>query len=369
MKNKLLAAAVLAMLLSGACRNAPKTVVSEISKFPVVTPVLTDTSYYSEYIAEIQSIQNVEIRARVGAFINKVHVDEGRPVKQGQLLFTLGAQGFREELTKAEAVLNSTVAALKPLEIAITNTRLLVEKNVLSKTELDMKIAELEVLKAKIEEAKADISTAKLNLSYTEIRAPFDGIIGRIPNKTGSLVEEGTLLTTLSDNNAVFAYFNISEKEYLGLTQQKGFLNKTNLNLLLADGTQHRFPGKIETIDGQFDKNTGNIALRARFPNPQQILRHGASGKVQIENELKNALIIPQKSTFDVQDKTYVFVVDHDGIVSRRAIVPRLRLPHLFVVESGLSTADRILYEGIQNVREGDKIDAIEKPRAITQLF
>jgi len=369
MKNIHFAATAMAVLLISACKQESQNAVSETAKFPVFYPVLADTSYNSEYVAEIQSLQNVEIRARIRGFVQKIHVDEGKPVKQGQLLFTLGAQGFRGELHKAQAALQSAIAEQKPLEIEIANTRLLVEKNVVSKTELDMKTAQLEVLKAKIEEAKADISAAELNLSFAEIRAPFDGIVGRIPNKAGSLVEDGAMLTTLSDNDAVFAYFNVSEKEYLSLTREKGFPKKGNLSLLLADGSPHNYKGEIETIDGQFDPSTGNIALRARFPNPQQLLRHGASGKVQIQNKLKNALIVPQKSTFDVQDKTYVFIVEKDGMVSRRAIVPRLRLPHLFVIESGVTTADCILFEGIQNVKEGDKIEVEEIPQAITQVF
>ncbi|MEY3241920.1 MAG: hypothetical protein RIR11_3359 [Bacteroidota bacterium] len=361
MKNILLAVTVIAVLLFSACQSEPQIPVSESAKFLVISPIQTDTFYNSEYVAEIQSRQNVEIRARVRSFITKIHVDEGKFVKQGQLLFTLGAQGFREELSKAQAVMKSATAEQKPLEIEIKNTQILVEKGVISKTELDMKIAQLDVLKAKIEEAKVDISAAETNLSFTEIRAPFDGIVGRIPNKAGSLIEEGAMLTTLSDNEAVFAYFNVSEKEYLSLTREKDFPQKSNLTLLLADGSPHNYTGVIETIDGQFDPNTGNIALRARFPNPQQLLRHGASGKVLLKNELKNALIVPQKSTFDVQDKTYVFTVDKDGIVSRRSIVLKLRLPHLFIVESGVTTLDRILFEGIQNVKEGDKIEVEDK--------
>jgi len=369
MKNILFAAAAIVALLISACKQEPQNTVSETVKFHIVNPVLTDTFYNSEYVAEIQSLQNVEIRARIRGFVQKIHVDEGRPAKKGQLLFTLGAQGFREELNKAQALMQSAVAEKKPLEIEIQNTRFLVEKNVVSKTDLDLKIAQLEVLKAKIEEAKADISAAELNLSFAEIRAPFDGIVGRIPNKVGSLVEEAAMLTTLSNNDAIFAYFNVSEKEYLNLTREKDFPKKDKLSLLLADGSPHQYKGEIETIDGQFDPSTGNIALRARFPNPHLLLRHGASGKVQIRNDLKNALIVPQKSTFDVQDKTYVFVVDEAGIVSRRAIVPKLRLPHLFVVESGVTAADRILFEGIQNVKEGDKIEVEEMPKALTRLF
>lgn len=369
MKNILFAAATTVALHLLACKQEQQNAISKMAKFPIVNPVLTDTFYTSEYVAEIQSLQNVEIRARIRGYVQEIHVDEGKPVRKGQLLFTLGAQGFREELNKTQAMMQSVIAEQKPLEIEIQNTRLLVEKNVVSKTELDLKTAQLEVLKAKIEEAAADISAAELNLSFAEIRAPFDGIVGRIPNKVGSLVEEGAMLTTLSDNEAVFGYFNVSEKEYLSLIQQKDLFQKNNLILLLADGTAHRFTGKIETIDGQFDKNTGNIALRARFPNPQQLLRHGASGTVQIRNDLKSALIVPQKSTFDVQDKTYVFVVEEDGLVSRRAIVPKLRLPHLFVVELGVTITDRILFEGIQNVKEGDKIEVEAMPKPFSQLL
>jgi membrane fusion protein (multidrug efflux system) len=339
-----------------ACKSEPQYLPSETGKFPVTFPRQTDTVFNAEYVAEIQSVQNIEIRSRIRSYIANIHVDEGQTVRKGQLLFSLSSQGIKEELHKAQATMQASIAAQKPLEIDIRNTRLMVEKNVISNTELEMKLAELEVLKAQLEEAKADIAAAQNTLSYTEIRAPFDGIIGRIPNKTGSLIEEGALLTTLSNNDAVYAYFNISEKDYLLLTKEKALLQKPGLTLLLADNTHHQHKGTIETIDGQFDPNTGNIALRARFPNPNGILRHGASGKVLIPKNLKNALIIPQKSTFDIQDKTFVYIVEQNGVVSQRAIVPGLRLPQMYVVESGLSVTDRILYEGIQYVKDGDQI-------------
>jgi membrane fusion protein (multidrug efflux system) len=193
-------------------------------------------------------------------------------------------------------------------------------------------------------------------LSFAEIKAPFDGIIDRIPFKKGSMIDEGDLLTTLSNNNEVFAYFNVSEKEYLNIRAQKASLEKNKITLVLADNNPHKYKGNIETIDGEFDKNTGNIAFRAKFSNPEILLRHGSSGKVQIVNELKHVLIIPQKSTFEIQDKYYVFVVSQTGIVSSKNIIVKQTLPHLFVIDNSLSTGDKIIFEGIQNVKDGDKI-------------
>ena len=238
----------------------------------------------------------------------------------------------------------------------LQNVKTLSDKNIVSKTELEKAEANFDAANSKIEEAKANEASANINLSLAEIKAPFDGTINRIPFKTGSLIDEGTLLTSLSNNKEVFAYFNFSEKEYLGYTTQKENGEKGNIMLLLANGQLHKYKGSIETIDGEFDKNTGNIAFRAKFPNPELLLKHGSSGKVQLTNELKNALLIPQKATFEIQDKFYVFVVDANNVVKARNILIMQRLPHLYVIESGISTNDKIIYEGIQNVKDGDKI-------------
>jgi membrane fusion protein (multidrug efflux system) len=232
----------------------------------------------------------------------------------------------------------------------------LFDKNIVSKTELDKAIAILDAANARIEEAKSEVQSAKLNLSFTDIRAPFEGIIDRIPFKKGSMIPEGTLLTTLSNNKEVFAYFNVSEKEYLGIRAQKASLEENKITLLLANNKPHQFKGNIENIDGEFDKGTGNIAFRAKFPNPDILLRHGSSGKVQIENELKNALVIPQKSTYEIQDKYYVFLIDSNNIVRSRNVIVKQRIPHLFVIEDNLHVNDKIIYEGIQNIKDGDMV-------------
>lgn len=329
---------------------------SEVGKFPVTSPLAMDTTYTSEYVAEIQSLQNIEIRAKINGYIEKIYVDEGKPVKAGQTLFSITNKAFKQELLKAKAMLKTSISEAKSTEIELQNVKKLSDKNIVSKTELEKAQANFEAANARIEEAKANEASANLNLSLAEIKAPFDGTINRIPFKSGSLIDEGTLLTTLSNNKEVFAYFNVSEKEYLGYTTKKENGEKDNITLLLANGQTHKYKGTVETIEGEFNKNTGNISFRAKFPNPDLLLKHGSSGKVQLNNDIKNALLVPQKATFEIQDKFYVFVVDANNVVKQRNIVIKQRLPHLFVIERGLSTTDKIIYEGIQNVKEGDKI-------------
>lgn len=329
---------------------------AQTQSLPTTLPITMDTLISDMFVADIQSPQHVEIRARVRGFLEKIHVDEGQEVRKGQLLFTLSGQEYREELHRAEAALKSAVAEAKMAEVEWKNTTTLSEKDIISKAELEMAEAKLDAARAKVDEARANVSSAELNLSFTEIKAPFAGIINREPNKVGSLIEEGMLLTTISANHHVYAYFNVSEKAYLELMENPHDHWKKNITLLLANNREHSHPGVVETAETVVDKNTGNIAFRARFPNPGHLLKHGASGKVVIQHELKNALVIPEKCTFDVQDKTYVFVVGEDDAIQRRAIQPKARLGHLTVVESGLTSHDRIIFEGIQRVREGEKV-------------
>jgi RND family efflux transporter MFP subunit len=350
--------------------TSPEENKTEAGKFPVTSPLSMDTTYTIEYVAEIQSLQNVEIRAKIKGYIEKIYVDEGRPVKAGQTLFSISNKEFNQELLKAKAILKTAVAEAKTAELELQNVKTLSDKNIVSKTELEKAQANLDAANARIDEAKANEATANINLSFSEIKAPFDGTINLIPFKTGSLIDEGTLLTKLSNNKEVFAYFNVSEKEYLGYTNQKENEEKNSITLLLANGQAHKYKGAVETIEGEFDINTGNIAFRAKFPNPDLLLKHGSSGKVQLTNDIKNALIIPQKSTYEIQDKFYVFVVDANNVVKQRNIVIKQRLPHLYVIESGLAASDKMIYEGIQNVKEGDKIltEFISLKQVISQL-
>jgi RND family efflux transporter MFP subunit len=355
MKQSFVLLSICAGLFLSACSSNKNDIIT-LEKFPVTHPVVTDTVYINEYVADIHSRQNVEIRARIKGYIEKIYVDEGSSVRQGQLLFSISNKGFHQDLLRARASLSSAVAEAKSAEVNLENTKIIVEKKVVAKSELDIAQSKLDAANAKIKEAESDEANALLDLSFTEIKAPFDGIINRIPNKTGSLIDEGTLLTSISDNKEVLVYFKVSEREYLDLILKKNTNKDTKVELLLANHQLYNHKGVIETVEGEFDKTTGNIAFRARFPNPDLILKHGSSGKIRLKKELKNAMIIPQKSTFEVQEKTLVYVLDSNNVVQMRSIVPRLRLPNFYVIESGLSLNDRIVYEGLQRVKEGDKI-------------
>jgi RND family efflux transporter MFP subunit len=343
---------------------------TEAGKFSVTSPLSMDTTFSSEYVTEIQSLQNVEIRAKIKGYIEKIYVDEGKPVKAGQTLFSINSQEFQKELLKAKAMIKTAIAETKTAELELQTAKTLFDKNIVAKSEFEKAYANVEAANAKVEEAKAAEASANINVALAEIKAPFDGVINRIQFKTGSLIDEGTLLTTLSNNEKVYAYFNVSEKEYLNFANEKQNKTGNNISLLLANGQSHKYKGTVETIEGEFNRNTGNIAFRAKFPNPDLLLKHGSSGKVQLTNEIKDALVIPQKATFEVQDKFYVFVVDANNVVRQRNIVIRHRLPHLYVIESGLSTTDKLIYEGIQNVNEGDKIlsDFIPMKQIISQI-
>jgi len=355
MKTSFLLVSAYAVLLISAC-TTDKNKKNNLENFPVTNPIVLDTTFTQEYVADIHAVQNVEIRARIKGFIDKIHVDEGKPVQAGQLLFTISSQEFKQALLRAESQLKNAIAEFKIAEVAVNNTKTLVEQNIVSKPELDMAKAKLEAAEANVEEAQSAISSAQLNLSFASIRAPFSGMINRLPLKAGSLVDEGTLLTTISNDKEIFAYFNLSEKQYLSILREKENSQRKVVRLVMADGLVFPYDGRIETAESEIDKNTGNLAFRARFKNPDRLLKHGASAKIQLTNKLSKAMLIPQKATFEVQENNYVYVLDKDNVVQSRIVTISLRLSRLYVIESGLSTDDRIIYEGIQVVKEGDKI-------------
>lgn len=334
-----------------------------IKEFPVIEVVASDTIMYRDYVADIKAIQNVELRARVQGFLEKVNVDEGQEVRKGQILFKTNEQEYKAELAKAKANLQSAKAQAKVIEFEVEGLKILVDKNVISESELNLTKAKYDAVLAKIEEAKSAMDNAEVQLSYTNIRAPFDGIIDRIPLRTGSLVEQGSLFTTVSNISSVHVYFNVSEKEYLEYIKSKDETKNNNVvELVLADGAPYPYEGIIETMQGEFNANTGSIAFRALFPNPSKILKHGATGKIILTNKVNNAIIIPQKAVFEIQDRSFVYVVDMDNKVEMRSIIPRARFSHYYIVESGLEVGEHFVYEGIQNVKDGMTI----QPKMVT---
>ena len=341
MKKIFLLAGACSLLFLTQCTSKKKTK-EEAANYAVTNPMVLDTSFAKEYVSQIRSVRNVEIRAQEKGYLQNIYVDEGQFVRAGQLLFRIMPKLYEAELLKAEAEARAS-------EIEWQNTKTLTDKDVVSPNELAM-------ARAKLERARAEVSLAKLHLSFTEIRAPFAGTIDRIPLKLGSLIEEGELLTSLSDNSQVFAYFNVSEPEYLNYKTLNAASLQTPVNLLLANNQLLPHKGKVETIESEFDSETGNIAFRAIFPNPNGLLKHGETGKVQMVVPLHQALVIPQKATYEIQDKQYVFVVEKNNEVKSRQITISNALPDLYVIGSGLAANEKILLEGIQKVKDDDKI-------------
>ena len=353
-----------ALLLTSCEKDAAAAAAEEVKlpAYPAFHPVVRNVSDVHDYVAEIRSARHIEIGTRVEGFLSKVHVDEGERVEEGQLLFTLSDQEFQAQMKRAEAALLSARADLKSAEIEAANAKSLKEKNIIAHTEYELAAVKVEAARAKIIECEADVQDAKTELAYTEVHAPFAGVISRLPKKAGSLVGEGETLTTLSDDAEVFAYFNVSESEYLDLARHKDKGAAQTISLILADGSKHEQAGKIESWDSVVSPETGSVAFRARFANPQQLLKHGASGKVIVETPVADALVIPQRCTFEVQHKLCVYVVDGAGKVQLRNVQPSLRLDNQFVISSGLQPEDRVLLEGIQSVKEGDIIELEMKP-------
>lgn len=329
---------------------------NQIESFAVANPIQKDTVFTKEYVAEIQAIKNVEIRNRVKGFIDNIHIDEGQFVNQGQLLFSISAQEFTNELQRAKSQLKSAEADLITLQIDLRNTRNLFTKNIVSKSEVEAAESKVEAAVANCEVLKSTVSTAQLNVSFTKILAPFSGYINRIPNKIGSLVEEGTILSTISDNHEIYTYFRVTELEYLNFMKTRGLSKSKDINLIMADNTIHSEQGIIETVDGEVDKLTGNISFRAKFANPLKLIKHGSSGKVGIRFKIQKAIIIPMSSTFEIQDIFYVYALDNQNIVQLKRIYPSITLGDSYVISKGLDAEDRILLEGIQLVKAGQKI-------------
>lgn len=355
MNRILMLISLCALVFYTSCESEKEKVESE-TKFQVTSPIRMDTSITKEYVCQIRSINHIEVRALEKGYLQNIYVDEGQQVKKGQKMFQVMPLLYQAELQKAQAEVNFA-------EIEYQNTKSLADGNIVSPNELAL-------AKAKLDKANAELELAKVHLGFTEIKAPFDGIMDRFHVRLGSLLDEGELLTELADNSQMWVYFNVPEAEYL---DYKTTIKKDSLvqvGLLMANNKMFAYNGQIETIEADFNHETGNIAFRATFPNPKGLLRHGETGNVLMNVPLENALLIPQKATFEILDKRYVFVVDKDNVIRSRQITIAAEMPHVFAVQSGLAETDKILLEGLRLVRENDEIsyDFIEPYAALSDL-
>ena len=322
----------------------------------VMTVTPQETDLQTTFPATIKGKTDIDIRPQVTGFITKVHVDEGQRVRKGQVLFTLDQVQFNAAVDQARAAVNSAQTAVNTAQMTADSKKTLREKNIISEYEYQLCLNQLSQAKAQLANAKASLVTAQKNLAYTTVTSPSDGVVGTIPNREGSLASPSSVqpLTTVSDNSQVYAYFSLTEKDLLGLvgdgerTMDAAIKNMPAVKLRLNDGSLYPLEGKVATVSGVIDNNTGASSVRALFNNPNGVLRSGGTGQVVMPNVKNDALLIPQKATFELQDRRFVYVVnDSNKVVATPIAIEAVNDGKSFVVTQGLKPGDRIAVEGV----------------------
>ncbi len=337
------------LLFLPACQKLEAKLAEEDHTIVVTSPVKKDIISTEQYVCQIHSRRHIEVRALQRGYLEEIRVNEGQAVKQGDLMFEILPILY-------QAKLDSEKAEAELAQIELNNTNKLFKEKVVAQPEVAL-------ASAKLAKAQANVKLARAELNFTQVTAPFDGIIDRLHNQLGSLIEEGDILTTLSDNDVMWVYFNVPEARYLqymasldkGDSAQAGALH---IELMLANGEKFPQTGKINAIEADFNNETGNIAFRADFPNPNGLLRHGQTGTMLIHRTVPGAIVIPQRASYEILDKRYVNIVGTDGIVHPREIVVQNEMEDVFVVKSGLDANDRFVLEGIQQVHDGQHVEA-----------
>ena len=325
--------------------------------FPV-TQIQTQTvEGFNEYPVNIEGIVNSDVRAKTSGYIQKVLVDEGARVRKGQPLFRLETQSLSQDAEAAKAQVNVA-------QVEVDKLKPLVEKNIISPVQL-------ETAKANLAQAKAAYSSIAANIGYATVKSPVDGYVGSINFREGALVSaaDATPLTTVSDISKVYAFFTLNESQYIdhlkrmtGKTKAERIKNFPDVSLILANGDIYSEKGRIQTSTGQISETTGTIKVRAAFDNPNELLTNGNSGKIRIPSTYKNAVVVPQSSTFEQQGKVMIYTLGEDNKVSSKIIEVEAKVDNLYVVKSGIDTNTKIVASGVSKLRDGMPIAPQEIP-------
>jgi membrane fusion protein (multidrug efflux system) len=347
---------------NGSEQNAAATVPT----YPVTKVVAKTATLKTNFPATLQGEQNIEIRPKIDGYIEEIYVDEGATVKKGQLLFRIKAPQYQQDVNTSNAAISSAEADVSAAELQVKKAKPLVEKGIISKYELESAEYTLQARKATLQQAQANLANAKTNLSYTVVTSPVNGVVGTIPYRLGSLVSSTTTspLTTVSNIGNVYAYFSLNEKQLLEFSRQyKGNTLDAKLKqmppvtLLLADGTEYPEKGRVETIAGLINTSTGSASFRATFPNPVGLLRSGGSASLEIPVTINNAVVIPERSTYELQGKHFVYLVGADNkIINTEIEVMNIAAGQYFVVTKGLQPGDTIVYESAVSLLDGSAI-------------
>ncbi|SHH71704.1 efflux RND transporter periplasmic adaptor subunit [Flavobacterium defluvii] len=376
MKNVIITSFILALVLSSCADKNQAPTAPPPPVLPVLAITSANTTTDSEYPASIQGTVDVEIRPQVSGNLDRIFVDEGAYVSKGQTLFKINERPFREQLNNALASLHAAEAALINANLEVDKLTPLVQNKVVSDYQLKTAKASQKIAAANIEQAKAMVGSAKINLGYTNVTAPVSGYIGRLPKKQGSLVSASDVepLTTLSDVHEVFAYFSLGETDFINFKEQyKGsslgdkIKKLPPVTLILADNNAYPQTGKIDMVDGQFDKTTGAITIRATFPNANGTLRSGNTGKIRLGLQHDDAILVPQSATVEMQDKVFVFTVGKDNKVTKMPITVVGKSGTNYLIKEGVKTGDQIVLSGIDKLQDGQAIQP-EKSTKVAEV-
>ena len=330
------------------------------NEYPVVTIGLQNAETQTTYPASIKGIQDVEIRPKVSGFITKLCVQEGQAVKAGQLLFVIDNTTYQAAVHQAQAALNSAKAQLNTSKLTFENSKKLFEKNVIGSYELQTAQNTFENAKAAVAQAQAALASARETLGFCYVKSPANGVIGSLPYKVGALVSASSpdALTTVSDVATVEVYFSVNEKDILNMTKNVGGIHAAisdypAVKLQLADGTMYNQLGKVVKVSGVINQATGAVSMIARFPNPDRLLKSGASGTVIVPKNSSNAIVIPQSVTTEVQNKVFVYTVDNKNKVKYTEItVDPQNDGKNYIVTGGLHIGDRIVTKGLTSLTD-----------------
>jgi membrane fusion protein (multidrug efflux system) len=376
MKNVIITSFILALVLSSCADKNQAPTAPPPPVLPVLAITSTNTTTDAEYPASIQGTVDVEIRPQVSGNLDRIYVDEGAYVSKGQTLFKINERPFREQLNNALASLHAAEAALINANLEVDKLTPLVQNKVVSDYQLKTAKASQKIAAANIEQAKAMVGSAKINLGYTNVTAPVSGYIGRLPKKQGSLVSATDVeaLTTLSDVHEVFAYFSLGETDFINFKEQyKGsslgdkIKKLPPVTLILADNNAYPQTGKIDMVDGQFDKTTGAITIRATFPNANGTLRSGNTGRIRLGLQHDDAILVPQSATVEMQDKVFVFTVGKDNKVTKMPITVVGKSGTNYLIKEGVKTGDQIVLSGIDKLQDGQAIQP-EKSTKVAEV-
>lgn len=364
-----------------ACGNKQQGGLNMVKDYAVVSVQPSSSELKSTYPAIIKGKQDIEIRPKVAGFITQLCVDEGSVVRKGQTLFVIDPVQYQAAVKVAEANVKVAQTSVATMQLTYDNKKQLRDKNIISDYELQMAENSLATAKAQLAQTEAQLINARNDLSYTNVISPSNGVVGTIPYRVGSLVSSSTQvpLTVVSNIDEMYVYFSMTEKELLALVRQGGttqeILDKMpEVELRLADGSIYPEKGKIETLSGVIEQTTGAVSVRATFSNKLNILRSGGTGSVMVPYTEENALIIPQKATYEIQDKKFVYLLTDSSVVKTTEIETfNLDDGQSYVVTAGLKAGDKIVIEGISSLRDGMTIKPITpaesaaKVKAITE--